>query len=232
MKKILLFVSLMSMLLILIMLFMSCDINNQNVQTEEQTGDTIDLTVVLESKISELAPGFVNLTVIRGPGSTSNVVGSWGFHKIYKASNRAGYAFISPDGFLVLVNVTGGYVVYDVEGNNQSTNVRVQYKTARPTDWAWHSSKTAGQAVSLTANEWNSFCTKINLFRQYKGLSNYTFTTATSGGVITASIVNQAVNAISAMSPPTSAPSTVTSKSSVITASFFNTLRSSLNSIR
>ena len=118
MKKILLFVSLMSLLLILIMLFMSCGINNQNVQTEEQSSDTIDLTVVLESKISELAPGFVNPTVIRGPGSTSNVVGSWGFHKIYKASNRAGYAFISPDNYLVLVNVTGGYVVYDVEGNN------------------------------------------------------------------------------------------------------------------
>ena len=121
---------------------------------------------------------------------------------------------------------------YDVEGNNQSANVRVQYKIARPTDWTWHSSKTAGQAISLTASEWNSFCTKINLFRQYKGLSNYTFTTATSGSVITASIVNQAVNAISNMSPPTSPPSTVVSKSSVITASFFNTLRSSLNSIR
>ena len=118
MKKILLFVSLMPMLLIFLLLFMSCDINNQNVQTEEQPGNTIDFTVVFESKISELAPGFVNPTVIRGPGSTSNVVGSWGFHKIYKASNRAGYAFISPDGFLVLVNVTGGYVVYDVEGNN------------------------------------------------------------------------------------------------------------------
>ena len=123
-------------------------------------------------------------------------------------------------------------VAYDTEGNNQSANVRVQYKIARPTDWTWHTSKTAGQVISLTASEWNSFCTKINLFRQYKSLSNYTFTTATSGSVITASIVNQAVNAISAMSPPTSAPSTVTSKSSVITASFFNTLSRSLNSIR
>ena len=121
---------------------------------------------------------------------------------------------------------------YDASGNNNSTNVRVQYKIARPTDWTWHSSKTAGQVISLTASEWNSFCTKINLFRQYKGLSNYTFTTATSGSVITASIVNQAVNAISAMSPPTSTPSTAVSKTTVITASFFNTLRNSLNSIR
>ena len=123
-------------------------------------------------------------------------------------------------------------VAYDAEGNNQSTNVRVQYKVARPSEWTWHTSKVAGGVISLTANEWNSFCTKINQFRQYKSLSNYSFATATSGSIITASIVNQAVNAISAMNPPTSTPSTTVSKSTVITASFFNTLSRSLNSIQ
>ena len=122
-------------------------------------------------------------------------------------------------------------VAYDIHGNNSSTNVRVQFKKARPDSWAWHTVKVAGQPIALTAQEWNSFCIKINQFRQYKSLSNYTFSTATTGSVITASIVNQAVIAISAMSPSTPTPATATAGQTAITASFFNTLSSSLNSL-
>lgn len=122
-------------------------------------------------------------------------------------------------------------VAYDAQGNNTSRNVRVQYKKARPTNWAWHTAKTAGQNVNITASEWNSFCTKINVFRQYKDLANYNFTTVSSGQVITASIVNQARTAINAMSPPSAVPSAV-SAGSTMTALFFNSLSISLNSIQ
>ena len=123
-------------------------------------------------------------------------------------------------------------VAYDSSGNNSSANVRVQFKMARPSDWAWHTVKATGQPINITAQEWNSFCIKINQFRQYKSLSNYSFTTAVTGQTITASIVNQAVNALSSASPPTKPPSTATAGQTEITASFFNTLSSSLNSIR
>lgn len=120
-------------------------------------------------------------------------------------------------------------VAYDNSGNSSFTTVRVQYKISRPTNWSWHTTKSKGGSINVTASEWNSFCARINQFRQYKDLSNYSFTSVSSGTLITASIVNQAVTAINAMSPPTSALSA--SKGGVITADFFNRLRDSLNSI-
>lgn len=87
-----------------------------NEQTEEQTSNAVDLAVALESKMSELAPGFVNPTVIVGSGSS--VVASGSFQTVYRASNRAGYALISFNTFIVFVNSTGGCVVYDAEWND------------------------------------------------------------------------------------------------------------------
>ena len=76
------------------------------------SGGKLDPAIALEAKIAELAPGFVNPAAVDASGS---------FKKILKASNDAGFAYISSDGenaFLVLVNATGGYAVYDGEGNN------------------------------------------------------------------------------------------------------------------
>lgn len=76
------------------------------------SGGKLDPAIALEAKIAELAHGFVNPAAVDASGS---------FKKILKASNDAGFAYISSDGenaFLVLVNATGGSVVYDGEGNN------------------------------------------------------------------------------------------------------------------
>ena len=76
------------------------------------SGGKLDPAIALEAKIAELAHGFVNPAAIDATGS---------FKKILKASNDAGFAYISSDGenaFLVLVNATGGSIVYDGEGNN------------------------------------------------------------------------------------------------------------------
>lgn len=116
--------------------------------------------------------------------------------------------------------------------NTTTSSIQIQYKVGRPNSWTWHGgAKVAGQNISLTADEWNSFCIRVNQFRQYKSLGNYGFSTAYSGNTITASIVNQARSAISDMSPPTSVPATATAGVTTITASYFNTLSSSLNSI-
>lgn len=116
---------------------------------------------------------------------------------------------------------------FDASGNYRESTVRIQYKIARPVSWTWHTSKVKGQTIGLTASEWNSFCLRINQFRQYKNLSNYSFTNVTAGSPITAVIMNQAVSAIGAMVSTHG----MVSKGSPITASFFNTLSTSLNSI-
>ena len=76
------------------------------------SGGKLDPAIALEAKIAELAPGFVNPSAVDATGS---------FKKILKASNDAGFAYIFSDGengYIVLVNATGGFVVYDGEGNN------------------------------------------------------------------------------------------------------------------
>ena len=121
-------------------------------------------------------------------------------------------------------------MAYDGSGNSSSSSVRVQFKDVRPSDWSWYTSKVSGSTVNITAQEWNSFCTKINQFRQYKNFSEYSFTTVYTGGTITAAQANQARSAIASMTPPTSLPSNAVT-GQPINASFFNGLRNSLNSI-
>ncbi len=76
------------------------------------SGGKLDPSIELEAKIPELAPGFANPSAVEASGS---------FKKILKASNDAGFAYISSDGetaFLTLVNATGGCSVFDTEGND------------------------------------------------------------------------------------------------------------------
>lgn len=117
---------------------------------------------------------------------------------------------------------------YDIEANVGMTTAQITYYRTRPNNWNWWTDKVQGQPIGLQADEWNSFCTRVNQFRQYKKLDNYTFTEVTKGSTITASAMNQAVNAINAM--VTTKLSTV-AVGQLITASFYNQLRDKLNSI-
>ncbi|MBO5701623.1 MAG: FMN-binding protein [Clostridia bacterium] len=75
------------------------------------SGGKLDPAITLEGKITELAPGFTAPEAIETSGS---------FKKILKASNDAGFAYISSDGetaFLTLVSATGACAVFDAEGN-------------------------------------------------------------------------------------------------------------------
>jgi len=69
--------------------------------------------------------------------------------------------------------------------------------TSRPSNFNWTTPKIQGNPVTnLTATEWNALCTRINEFRQYKGLSTISFTILSSGGFFYASSLNEARNAI------------------------------------
>lgn len=70
----------------------------------------------------------------------------------------------------------------------------------RPSNFAWTYNKGSGRDFNLTASEWNSFTARINEFREYKGLSRYSFTTARRGNDFTAAMYNQARSAIRGIS--------------------------------
>lgn len=114
---------------------------------------------------------------------------------------------------------------------------------SRPEDWSWTSTVQAGAAMPivqvgdmtyevmpLTANEWNGFTARINEFRVYTGLSEYSFTTVYAGGSLLASQLNQARTAISGISGHGTLPA-ATSSGSVPKASFINGLKDALNAI-
>jgi len=107
----------------------------------------------------------------------------------------------------------------------------VVIRPARPTNWAWTNTFTSGQPLNITATEWNNFCARINSFRAYKGIANYSFTTVTSGGAMTAAQANQARTAIQGIGGGAGGliPSVATGGN--INASYFITLRNELNAI-
>jgi frataxin-like iron-binding protein CyaY len=147
----------------------------------------------------------------------------------------------------IFSNLTYG-VIYVFYGQNFDYNadgitlVGSTYTTGisflRPENFAWTTAKVKGQHFDLTDDEWNALTARINEFRTYKGLTNNTFVSAVTGNKLTAVMFNQVVNAINAMFPPTSPPSTVAdpqptdfSLRDKVTADRLNGLVTSLNSI-
>lgn len=99
-----------------------------------------------------------------------------------------------------------------------------------PSAFNWTYAKNSGGAYNLTANEWNALAAKINQFRSYKGLADYTFDTAYTGNIFYVYMANQARNAINTMSPSYSPPA-VRYANDIVEAAVLNRLRDSLNSV-
>lgn len=108
-------------------------------------------------------------------------------------------------------------------------NVSVPEKI-RPNNFFWTYTKKANGNFNLTATEWNSFTSRINEFRDYYGLSAYSFTKAYKNNTFTAAMYNQARTAIRAIDGyGTYIPYVY--KGDEITAYMMNILVSELNSI-
>lgn len=108
-------------------------------------------------------------------------------------------------------------------------------KTSSISDWTgfdYISSETtmtiSGSTIYvMSANLWNGFTTRINEFRDYFGLPDYSFTTVYKDTNCSASIINEAINAINALG---FSQSTVSSGTN-ISASIFLTMKNNLNSL-
>lgn len=152
-------------------------------------------------------------------------------------SASAQYTF---DGLKGNTYYTVKVTVADASGNSTSASYTVKTKANRPLDFVWDSSKISGSNVNISATEWNRLQDKINEFRKFKNLSEFSiftgyngdnsFTRAVYNSSIMAYFFNQCRNGINGMNPPTSAPYLVGSGSN-INASDINRLRDSLNSI-
>jgi len=140
--------------------------------------------------------------------------------------------------FAISYNVTAGtiYYIWVRQYSGNSTGAIDLYieppeaAAVRPSNFSWTYTKTKGGSFNLTAAEWNALTARINAFREYKGLSSYSFTYAYKGNDFTAAMYNQAVNAIKGISGYGSYLYTV-SKGDTVTAAGLNALRDELNAI-
>jgi len=187
------------------------------------------LTSITTSSVTVYVSGIssgqsIEIYIRLDPGSAADKVfdetyTSTGTHLIKTCSGL-------PDGtnFAINVKYQGDWI------GAQTFSTKTQAAPTRPRDWQWTSTVSAGSPIRISAAEWNNFCSRINEFRRYKSLSNYSFTTVYSGTPISATIVNQAVSAIKGISGYGSYLYYV-SPGNAITAYFFNLLKTELNAI-
>lgn len=105
--------------------------------------------------------------------------------------------------FRIRVIDTSGNMSIATDGDTSLTII-----SSRPNDWNWEYTIQSGgnfysqngkTAYIMRASHWNSFTARINQFRDYKGLSAYSFTSVVSETNATRAVINQAINAINDM---------------------------------
>jgi hypothetical protein len=147
--------------------------------------------------------------------------------------------------------VSSFYTVSSVDLESRDSIGNVGYSSSvfytintRPNDWTWSYNIAAGQNVASVINkdifimastEWNNFTARINDFRSYKSLANYSFTSIGSGTIVTRTIINQALDAIRAMNSHFTGGNTLISNrvagQNILEANIYINMRNCLNSI-
>lgn len=124
------------------------------------TNGKLDPATVLEALIPELAPGFVRPEEIESPQNIT---------KAFRAINDAGFAFIfsnSTTGYLALVNAIGECAVYDIQGNDVTSD----------------QTKIMQDAIACAASNQKSYSSQLNkkinkLYSDASEIKDCTFTT-------------------------------------------------------
>lgn len=119
---------------------------------------------------------------------------------------------------------------YDVKGNKTTTSaVEVETTLPRPVNFDWDPVIVSGASFNMTAIQWQSFTIRINQFRDYIGLPQYSFSVPVVGFQFAAGHYNEARNAIFGMNgniPPYRDPG------ETVLASDLNGLTTALNAIQ
>lgn len=128
----------------------------------------------------------------------------------------------------IIATVTKNAVNYSYSPTLVGGRFAVTYTVAKPAIWQWYTTKTVGGVFSMSATEWNAFTTRINQFREYKGLDAYNFTQAYSGSGFEFQMHNETRAAINAMA---NTGVGIVSRGSSIQANALNILRNTLNTL-
>ena len=102
-------------------------------------------------------------------------------------------------------NTTYSLTMDSYDGTNVSseTSPIIFTTLSASAPWEWWSNVLQGQPFMVSRDEWLAFQNKINTIRAENGLSNYVFTTSTTyvstGKDMTASLMNECINAINPM---------------------------------
>jgi hypothetical protein len=142
--------------------------------------------------------------------------------------------------------LTGGYTYtftaatyHSLSGLWSGNSNTLSLGTVRPMNFSWMFPKVQGDTCVVGAVEWNAFCNRINLFREYKGVANYAFIDVSTGEDFAYTIFNNARTALNALSayftggntmPPAVTNNPASSTSDVV-ANYFNQLVDCMNSI-
>lgn len=181
------------------------------------THDTVTISV------SGLVSGDVVRVFIRLADDTTDTTKDWS--GTYTGSNLMQFTGLEPDTeYAINVNINAsGWIGLQTFTTEAVTG-------SRPDDWEWYSTIEAGREIKITANEWNDFCDTINAFREYVGLSAYSFTTVEKGDEIKATYMRQAILAINGIDGHGTLPASVYAGNN-IKASFFTKLADALNAV-
>lgn len=138
------------------------------------------------------------------------------YYDVYRNGTYIGYTYLTyMNVSLPTTGVIYTFSVYPVNqgGTGGGRSINITGTNPRPSDWEWeytisqggkfYSYEQGGKRINLMrAEHWNAFTARINLFRvDYKGLSSYTFTTASRSTTPTGvrNCINEAINAINPM---------------------------------
>lgn len=217
---------------------------------------SVRVSTVVDGVESSLSPAQIMETEYLFPTTYLDSVGnntakiSWtsipGATRYYVYLNGVSQGYVTSTTFtftnLTPLTTYGFYVeAYNGYVYSNTGLVLAQFTTTdkvRPNNWTWEYTIAAGQpfysqsgssVFIMRASHWNEFTARINQFRVYKGLANYSFTTALTSHTPTQikNCINQAITAINAMG----FSQAQVSSGGDVAASTFITMRNNLNSI-
>lgn len=185
----------------------------------------------------------INFNIVSSTSGLQCCISSF-YQDFYKTSGEAVYEdyivhieYVSGFGYLeknfsVKLQANNKYWINLLYGPGDSGSYTLNYEIqSGPSPWNWTSTIAQNYSIGITAQEWNNFTSKINEFRQYKGLSDYSFTTAIKNTTpISANICNEAWDAINSISGHGTMPNKLITNGPIY-ASFFNGLKDALNTI-